>query len=70
MTLNIENRALDVAEDVVPKPLSLISATKQLLISSSEDLVTFLEKENSLLLEHIRSDDFRQCLETIQQTQE
>lgn len=67
---DIENRAFEVAEDVAQKPLSLISATKQLLISSSEDLATFLEKENSLLLENIRSGDFQHCLETFQQAQE
>ena len=59
----IEKSVLEIAGDIAKKPLSLISATKKLLISSSEKLATFLEIENSLLLECIKSGDFQQCLE-------
>jgi len=65
----IENRALEVARDIAKKPLSLISGIKKLLISSSEDLATFLEVENNLLLECIKSSDFQQYLETCVQGQ-
>lgn len=63
----IENRALEFAENIAKAPLSLISATKKLLNSSSENLATFLETENSLLLECIKSENFQQCLETCMQ---
>ena len=39
---SIENSVLEIAGDIAQKPLSLISATKKLVVSSSENLATFL----------------------------
>lgn len=60
-----EDEAMAVARMFAQKPASLISGVKRLLVAATEDhLSDFLEKENRLLLDRFRDEDFqRQLLE-------
>ena len=60
---HMAQHALDIAAEMAEKPLSLIAGIKRLLNAADGDLARFLEMENDLLLECIKADDFRRCLE-------
>jgi len=61
----IEAEAIAIAVEMAAKPLALIAGIKRLLSVASGDLAAFLEAENDLLLECIKSDDFRRCLKKL-----
>lgn len=64
-----EDEAMEVARMFAQKPASLIRGVKKLLIAATEDhMADFLEKENRLLLDRFREEDFqrqiRECRST------
>jgi 2-(1,2-epoxy-1,2-dihydrophenyl)acetyl-CoA isomerase len=59
---SFEDEALAIARMIAQKPVSLIRGIKKLLVASAGELSAFLEKENSLLLDRFRDEDFQQQL--------
>lgn len=59
---NIEAAAMETAAMIANKPMRFISGIKKLLNLSSRDLDSFLDQENTQLLECIKSGGFRQRL--------
>jgi 2-(1,2-epoxy-1,2-dihydrophenyl)acetyl-CoA isomerase len=55
--------AIQVARNFARKPMHFISDAKKLLNFPLDDLAGFLERENELLLESVRSEKFRNRLE-------
>jgi len=55
--------AIQVARNFARKPMHLISNAKKLLNFPLDDLKGFLERENELLLESVRSEKFRNRLD-------
>jgi len=60
---SLDEASIQVARNFAQKPMHLISGVKQLLNFPSDDLVKFLERENELLFESIRSEKFRNRLD-------
>ena len=54
--------AIQVARNFSRKPMNFISDAKKLLNFPLDDLAGFLERENELLLESVRSEKFRNRL--------
>jgi 2-(1,2-epoxy-1,2-dihydrophenyl)acetyl-CoA isomerase len=59
----IEAEALAMARKIAQKPSSLVAGIKRLLVASSGELTDFLEKENGLLLDRFREEDFQRCID-------
>lgn len=60
---DIETAAQETAEKIASKPMPLISGVKRLLHFATKDLESFLDYENTQLLECIKSGCFRQGLD-------
>jgi len=60
---SLDEAATQAARNFALKPMHLISGMKKLLNFPSDDLAKFLERENELLLESIRSEKFRRLLD-------
>ncbi len=60
---SLDEAATQAARNFALKPMHLISGMKKLLNFPSDDLAKFLERENELLLESIRSEKFRKLLD-------
>lgn len=58
----MEGQALAIADGIGQKPLSLTTGLKKLLNFPSADLASFLEAENTLLLDCLRKEEFQECL--------
>jgi 2-(1,2-epoxy-1,2-dihydrophenyl)acetyl-CoA isomerase len=59
---SIEDEAIAMASMIAGKPAPLIAGIKKLLVAASGSLSDFLEKENALLLDRFRNEDFQQQL--------
>ena len=58
----IEDEAMAVARQIAGKPAALVRGIKKLMVAASGNLTDFLEKENALLLDRFRNEDFQRQL--------
>jgi enoyl-CoA hydratase/carnithine racemase len=58
----IEDEAMALARQIAGKPAALVRGIKKLMVAASGNLTDFLEKENALLLDRFRNEDFQRQL--------